>query len=72
MEYMENKMQSEMERGEAMANALFTEMSLFGEWILAAIPDFDETLLENTINTFHFENEAVELMWLGWKAKSGL
>ena len=69
MEHMESKMQQEMESGEARADELFKQMDLFGEWIVNAIPDFDETLLKNKVNVFHFENETVELIWTGWRAK---
>ena len=72
MEYMESKMQEQMESAEARSDDLFKEMDLFCEWTVNAIPDFDETLLKNKVNTFSFENETVELMWIGWKAKCGL
>lgn len=75
MEYMESRMQDQMEAGFAHENELQKQFDLFCQWYLS-IPDVDETLVDKKYLDERFElNSPVDIvsaMWLGWRSANGI
>jgi len=71
MEYMESRMQQQMEAGEHRANAIFEQMKRFEDFFLS-LPDADETLLKDVVDYFDYVNEDVQLMWVCFRRGAGV
>lgn len=75
MEYMESKMQEQIEHGLAKMEELERQYDYFSQWYLG-IPDADETLISKAYLDDRYElNSPVDIvsaMWLGWRSAHGL
>lgn len=75
MEYMEMRMQEQIEAGIAKMDAIQEEFERFREWFMS-IEDSDERLVDwkYMIDGVNFESpsDTATAMWIGWKASKGL
>jgi hypothetical protein len=75
MEYMESRMQDQMEAGFKRQEELERQYDYFCEWYFN-IPDSDESLVNKCYLDERYElNSPVEIvsaMWLGWRSAHGL
>ncbi|MCP3699291.1 MAG: hypothetical protein GY920_12145 [Aliivibrio sp.] len=71
MEYMESRIQDQIEAGFEHENELQKQFSLFRDWYLS-IPDADETLVDWGLLDDRYNLlspvDIVSAMWQGWKA----
>jgi len=75
MEYMESKMQDQMEAGFKHQEELERQYDYFCQWYLG-IEDADETLIGRVYLDERYElNSPVDIvsaMWLGWRSAHGI
>ena len=75
MEYMESRMQDQIEAGFAHEAELQEQFDLFSEWY-QSIPDADETLVDRKYLNARYDLlspvDIVSAMWQGWRASKGI